>query len=82
MSGYRVTWADYKAHRIGDKKPEPVKENYATLEEAEARKASLKIAGVLAVITPIVVKREPVRKRQTHLGKSDAPFNADWKMHR
>lgn len=52
-----VSWQDYRSHKFGDPKPYVTKERIAWREKAETRKVALQELGMIACVTPLVIKR-------------------------
>ena len=77
---WRVIWADYRNHRIGDPLPASHEEVFPGANEPGARLLHdrLKHDGLLVCIKP---KYSIRMKRKSRQASPDPAFNRDWRLH-
>jgi hypothetical protein len=74
---WTVSWQDFRRHAFGDPKPIVQRDTFDTREAADRRKAELQSCGIVACVTPLMVRH----RRQKPRPDSEAPrFNENWTL--
>lgn len=81
---FKVSYQDLRDWKpfIGQKKPAPQQESFASKEEADKRKHELQAIGVLACVTPLSIRHNANPKGPTPIDGDGPRFNAAWRMGR
>jgi hypothetical protein len=74
---WTVSWQDFRRHAFGDPKPRIERETCDTREAADRRKAELQSHGIVACVTPLVVRR---RRQKPRLYGEAPRFNENWTL--
>jgi hypothetical protein len=70
-------WQDFRRHEFGDPKPPIERETCETKDAADRRKAELQSCGIVACVTPLVVRR---RRQKPRLDDEGPRFNENWTL--
>jgi hypothetical protein len=70
---WTLSWQDFRRHAFGDPMPPIERETFDSVSSADRRKAELQSCGIVACVTPLVIKKKHER--------AEVPaFNAAWKL--
>lgn len=76
---FELSWQDFRSHQFGDPRPPVQRQVFAGKDAADRRKAELQSIGLIACVTPVVVRHR--RKARPVLIDGEGPrFNAEWKL--
>jgi hypothetical protein len=74
---WTVSWQDFRRHEFGDPKPIVQRDTFNDRDEADRRKAELQSCGIVACVTPPVVRR---RRQKSRLDDEGPRFNENWTL--
>jgi hypothetical protein len=76
---WTVSWQDFRRHAFGDPKPPIERATFDTQEAADQRKTELQSCGIVACVTPLVIRRTR-RFRNTPIDGEGLRFNKSWTL--
>jgi hypothetical protein len=74
---WTVSWQDFHGHEFGDPMPPIERETFDTREAADRRKAELQSCGIVACVTPLVIRH---RRQKPRLYGEAPRFNENWTL--